>query len=300
MVGERSKFIEKSKIKHGDKFDYSLVEYKTMKIKIKIICKKHDFIFEQTPCKHLESKTGGCKNCNSIGKGRLSNIDFIQKSILMHGDEYLYNLTDYIKSNSKVLIKCKIHGYFSITPNSHLNGRGCQKCGKNNQYTIEDLNLIFNKIFNDKYEYDFTGYKNIKSKIVVECKKHSNFETSAELLMKGYGCSSCGKISVGEERISKYLTSNGIEYIKQKSFDGCVYQNKMQFDFYIPSRNICIEYDGKQHFGPIEYFGGDKAYNDQVKKDNIKDEFCKSENIKLVRIPYYKYDNIDKILEEQL
>jgi hypothetical protein len=297
---EVDNLISSFKSKHGDKYDYSNVQYIKMRDKVKIRCKKHDYLFFQTPEKHLHSKTGGCNKCNSIGKGKLSREEFISKSVSVHGVKYSYEKTLYKKSNSKVIIECEKHGFFEMTPNSHLMGHGCRKCAKNHKYTIEDLNSIFIDIYNDNLKFDFSEYKNIKSKIIVNCKNHSYFETTAELLINGYGCSSCGKISLGEERISKYLLSNNIEYTKQKSFDDCLFVNKLQFDFFIPSKNICIEYDGKQHFEPIEYFGGLKSYNDQVKKDNIKNGFCENRNIKLIRIPYYKYDSIDKILEEQL
>ena len=74
----------------------------------------------------------------------------------------------------------------------------------------------------------------------------------------------------------------------------------MQYDFFIPSKNICIEYDGVQHFKPIEYFGGDKNFKSQLIKDKIKSDFCKNNGIKLVRIPYYEYKNIHKILENEI
>jgi very-short-patch-repair endonuclease len=235
-----------------------------------------------------------------VGNGPLSKDDFIEKSVAIHWDKYDYRESIYVKSNKKVKILCKEHGLFEITPNSHLMGHGCRKCAKNHKYTIEDLNSIFIDIYNDNLKFDFFEYKNIKSKIIVNCKNHSYFETTAELLINGYGCSSCGKISLGEERISKYLLSNNIEYTKQKSFDDCLFVNKLQFDFFIPSKNICIEYDGKQHFEPIEYFGGYESYIAQIKKDSVKNEFCESKKIKLIRIPYYEYENIEKILEKKL
>lgn len=97
-----------------------------------------------------------------------------------------------------------------------------------------------------------------------------------------------------------YSKVDYIEYIKQKSFEGCVYKNKMQFDFFLPDFNLCIEFDGIQHFRPIEYFGGINALNEQINKDNIKNKFCYNNNIKLIRIPYYEYDNIEKILNLEL
>ena len=74
----------------------------------------------------------------------------------------------------------------------------------------------------------------------------------------------------------------------------------MQFDFYIPNLNLCIEYDGKQHFEPINYFGGIDSFNKQIIKDSIKNDFCHKNNIKLMRIPYYEFNNIEKILDNVL
>ena len=292
-------FIRKSIELHNHKYDYSKVDYVKMKEKVIITCKEHNLDFLQTPEKHLSSKSGGCPKCNTIGKGKLINELFIEKSNSLHSNKYDYSMTEYISSNTKVDIICRIHGIFNITPNSHLNGRGCSKCSGNYKYKIDDLLNLYNNMYDD-YIYDFTNYKNIKSKIIVKCPKHSSFETSAELLLNGYGCSSCGKKSNGEECISRYLISNKIEYIKQKSFEGCVYKNKMQFDFFLPDFNLCIEFDGIQHFRPIEYFGGINALNEQINKDNIKNKFCYNNNIKLIRIPYYEYDNIEKILNLEL
>lgn len=303
MIGEEITtdiFIKRSIDKHGDKYDYSSTIYKNMKSYVTIVCKKHNYLFYQTPYGHLASKSGGCGKCNPVGKGCSNNDIFINKSILLHGDKYSYDLVDYISSNKKVTIVCNIHGRFMITPNSHLNGRGCRKCAGNHKYEISELISIFNKKYYNKYEYDFSDYKNIKSRVKVKCPNHSYFETSAELLLNGYGCSSCGKLSIGEERVSKYLTNKGIEYEKQKTFDGCFYTNKMQFDFYIPEKNVCIEYDGKQHFEPIEYFGGVNSYKEQIIKDEIKNSFCAERGIKLIRIPYYQYNNIEKILHSEL
>ena len=293
-------FIKRCVDKHGDLYDYSLVDYKKMKEKVDIRCVKHDIKFKQSPLKHIESKTGGCPMCNSIGKGTLTTEIFIKKSRLVHNNLYDYRFVEYKKSNTKVSLICIKHGEFEISPNSHLNGRGCQKCAGNYKYSIEDLITKYKEIFGDVYDYDFTGYKNIKSYIKAKCSNHSYFNISAESHLKGFGCSSCGKFSIGENEISNYLESKNIGYEKQKSFDGCVYVNKMQYDFFIPSKNICIEYDGVQHFKPIEYFGGDKNFKSQLIKDKIKSDFCKNNGIKLIRIPYYEYKNIQKILENEI
>ena len=74
----------------------------------------------------------------------------------------------------------------------------------------------------------------------------------------------------------------------------------MPFDFYLPAYNLCIEFDGEQHFKSIKHFGGEKRLSIQKIKDNIKTEYCKNNNIKLLRIPYYDFNNIEKILEKIL
>jgi 5-methylcytosine-specific restriction endonuclease McrA len=121
-------FIKRSKVIHGDKYDYSLVEYKNARTKVKIICNKHG-VFEQTPHSHLRGN--GCKKChyNKSSKNAKSNIkSFIENSIKIHNDKYDYSLVKYKNSKTKVKIICPIHGVFEQIPNAHLNGQGCKKC----------------------------------------------------------------------------------------------------------------------------------------------------------------------------
>ena len=72
------------------------------------------------------------------------------------------------------------------------------------------------------------------------------------------------------------------------------------FDFYLIDLNICIEYDGEQHFTINEFFGGEKNFNIRVINDNIKTEFCNKNKIKLIRIPYYNFNDIENILAKEL
>ena len=123
--------IYKFSEKHSNKYDYSKVDYIKMRDKVIIKCRKHNLEFLQTPEKHLSSKTGGCPECNTIGKGRLTNKSFIERSKEKHLDKYDYSKVDYVKSNVKVILVCEKHGNFEITPNSHLRGTGCPICGRN-------------------------------------------------------------------------------------------------------------------------------------------------------------------------
>jgi hypothetical protein len=104
------------------------------------------------------------------------------------------------------------------------------------------------------------------------------------------------KISYGEKKIYDYLKLNNIEFDYNKSILGCKNENNLRFDFYIPEKNICIEFDGIQHFKSIDFFGGDVEYEKTKMRDEIKNIFCKLEGIKLIRLPYFLTD--DEIIEE--
>ena len=121
-------FIEKAIAVHGDRYDYSLVDYKTIKTPIKIICKIHG-IFEQIPNNHTNGLN--CDKCgieSSIKVRRLSLEKFIEKATLVHGDRYDYSLVDYKNAKIHVKIICKEHGIFLQAPEKHTDGNGCSEC----------------------------------------------------------------------------------------------------------------------------------------------------------------------------
>nr|DAN35327.1 MAG TPA: endonuclease-like protein [Caudoviricetes sp.] len=119
-------FISQSKKVHGDKYDYSLVEYRGTMHPVKIICPEHG-IFEQIAITHKGGH--GCPKCAKKPEVFLCTTDkFIKKAILKHGDKYDYSLVEYTGVYNKVDVICHIHGKFSVIPNAHLNGQGCPKC----------------------------------------------------------------------------------------------------------------------------------------------------------------------------
>ena len=116
-------FINKSKLIHGEKYDYSLINYKNSKINIRIICFEHGE-FWQTPSNHLSGH--GCPKCG--GRYKLTTLKFIEKSIKIHDNKYNYSEVLYINNKTKVKIKCPKHGTFTQRPDAHLRGQGCPKC----------------------------------------------------------------------------------------------------------------------------------------------------------------------------
>lgn len=287
-------FIKKAKIVHGDRYDYSLVKYINSDTKVDIICKEHG-IFKQKPSSHCNHKQN-CPKC--IGK--IDNIaDFVKKANKKYNGIYDYSLVDYdkLKKDQKIDIYCPRHGQFKQKPSSHIHGFGCSKCGYNTLTNIE-----FIKLANDKhgnlYDYSLCEYVNLKTKINVICKHHGVFNIKAKNhLYCLNGCPTCLN-SKGEKNIRKYLIDNKITFIPQKKFNNCRHIKPLPFDFYLPDYNICIEYDGRQHLMPVEHFGGKNGYDQIIKRDNIKNDFCLKNNIKLIRISYK--ENIFEILDKKL
>jgi hypothetical protein len=285
-----TKFIEEAKKIHGDKYDYTLVNYEFNDKKVKIICSIHG-IFNQEPISHL--KGCGCPIC--AGVGRNTTTKFIEEAKKIHGDKYDYTLVNYENVKTKIKIICRKHGIFSILSNNFLNGQGCARCAGQNK-TTEDFIEEAEKIHGNKYDYSLVNYEKSKNKVAIKCQKHGVFKQRANNHLNGIGCPICNE-SRGEGSIRKFLDEKNISFIRQYRFKDCKYKRSLPFDFYLPDFNTCIEYDGEQHFKPKHNWGGIQEYNMTVKKDNIKTDYCISNNLKLIRIPYTTKD-IHKFLFE--
>lgn len=222
---------------------------------------------------------------------------FIEKSNIIHNNYFDYSLSIYINNRTKVKIICPIHGIFEQEPKTHLSGHGCKKCQINNQFNTTD-NFIekSNIVHNNYFDYSLLEYVDNKTNVKIICPIHGEFLQSPKN-HKYSGCPKCNE-SKGEKMINKILDDKYIKYIKQKKFDKCENIKKLSFDFYLPDYNVCIEYDGEQHYKPITYFGGIKRYEIQKKRDEIKNIYCIENNIKLLRISYK--ENIKEKIEKYI
>ena len=284
-------FIILANEKHINKYDYSLVEYLGDKIKVKIICPYHG-VFEQRPTNHLSSNQG-CPKCNK--KKCFTNLEFIDKAKKIHGDKYDYSLVEYFDSKTKVKIICSTHGEFEQSPKSHLNLDGCVNCRKPNILEFIDK---AKKIHGDKYDYSLVEYFDSKTKVKIICSTHGEFEQKINDHLYGNGCPIC-KESKGERGVRIYLNDNNINYKPQHRFSDCRDKNPLPFDFYLPEYNTCIEFNGKQHYTYLKFFHKSKYYyKKQVKRDNIKKEYCANNNINLIVVK--ENENIEKVLTEKL
>lgn len=189
-------WVEKAKVVHGDKFDYSLAEYNGCKNKVKIIC-PNNHVFEQSPDGHLGGR--GCLKCKGMNK---STDDIISEFNTIHNKKYSYELVEYNGSNTKVTIKCQQHGYFKQTPSSHLSGNGCPKCAiylcsQKRTLSKNDFIKKIKIIHNNKYDYSFiNNYKNLNSYLNIKCGFHGFFTQKAGKHLMGQGCPKCARIRI--------------------------------------------------------------------------------------------------------
>jgi hypothetical protein len=190
-----------------------------------------------------------------------------------------------------------------------LSGRLCKKCGYeiaakkttlSSEYVKNKIEAFNgNKLLNAE-EYAGARVRNLN----ILCACGNVYTTCFNDYMSKDSTKRCpvcsGKISTGEFIVKHVLKKYHINFIQQKTFDDCKDKKPLPFDFYLPSYNMMIEYDGKQHYEPIEYFGGKESFDYTVRHDAIKNEYCKDNNIDILRIPYWDEENIESIIIKKL
>ena len=194
MTDKKTTFINKAKIIHGDKYDYSKTEYTNCKINVRIICNECKTEFEKTPDSHINSESG-CPMCLGIIR---TYDQFIEKAIKIHGYKYNYSKVEYIDSQTKVVIICQTHGEFKQTPNHHISRKdGCRKCGRENfgkTHRKEQSVFIEEaiKIHSNKYDYKDVKYEKNNTNIIIFCNQcNTNFYQTPATHLRGSGCYDC-------------------------------------------------------------------------------------------------------------
>jgi hypothetical protein len=236
-----------------------------------------------------------------MGKLGKNTEQVVKEFINKRGYVYDYTKVVYTGTQKKVCIICKEHGEFWQTPNNHLNGQGCQKCKTNLTITRctlsqEDVVKKCINVHGDKFDYSKFNYVSMKTKTIVICKKHGEFLTTPDNhIRRKSGCPRC-MVSFGEQAISIMLNEHSLNFIPQYRFPDCRYKYTLPFDFYLPEYNTCIEYDGLQH--TIPKFGIEAFEHTQL-TDSIKTEYCKTKNIRLLRINHKQANVIENILMDE-
>ena len=284
----REQFIIEAKKIHGDKYDYSLVDYVGTDSKVRIICPVHG-VFEQTPYNHM--KGHGCPECAGVRKSKKTFLDELSKI-----DGYDYSMVVYDGAFKKIKIKCmKCGAVFEMTPHNFLRGERCPRCAGKNRTADEFFKMAAEK-HSDKYDYSESEFKNMGTKIKIKCRACGKyFWQTPTVHSRGFGCPFC-KESHGESKIEKILIENNIRFEREKRFKGCRDKRTLPFDFYLPDYNTVIEYQGVQHYKNVPVFKDGK--NEIQRRDGIKRKYCIDNNIKETEISYF--DDVEKKLIECL
>ena len=284
----KKEFIKRANEKHGDKYNYDKVEYHNANTKVCIICPKPEHgEFWQVPSSHLNGN--GCPKCRNdslADSRRLPKEEFVKKSNNIHDGKYNYDKVEYVNAHTKVCIICPEHGEFWQIPKNHAKGVCCPKCSGKHVPTTEEWIASAREIHGDKYNYSKVKYEKAKTKVCIICPEHGEFWQTPYSHTKGQGCLKCN-LSHLERSVMIYLDEVGITYDYQKRFDWLGLQS---LDFYLPDYNVGIECQGRQHFFPVEHFGGDKGFKKILGRDKQKKALCEKHGIKLLyfgNVPNY-------------
>lgn len=239
----------------------------------------------------------GCRKC--MGKAQKTNEDYVKEL-----SEFLPDyetLEEYQGSNKKILHRHKTCGFeWMIEPNRLHRDMTCPFCSKKVRKDTE----YYKKELSDKFpEYEvIEDYVNKSTKILHRHKVCGyEWKITPGDILHGYGCPNCSK-SKGEFEISNYLNKIKEPYEMYHTYEGLygVGGGLLNYDFYLPKRNILIEFQGLQHEKPIEWFGGEERFKIQQEHDRRKRNYAKDHNIELLEIWYYDFNNIEQILESRL
>jgi G:T-mismatch repair DNA endonuclease (very short patch repair protein) len=261
------KFIEQSKLVHGETYKYEGIVYNGSHEKVGITCQVHG-TFYQTPAKHLMGQ--GCPLCGRLNIGIYqipTQEEFISKCISVHGDKYDYSRTKYTKSQEKIEIICKVHGPFYQTPGSHINAEsGCPVCGNelrrlNQVLSKEEYLKAFAEAHGDKYDYSKVVYISAKNEVEIICKElnHGSFfkTPNKHTGTRAEGCPKCSHsgTSVQEQELATFVKSLGLTILEN---DRTIIK-PYEIDIVVPELKIGIEYNGL--YWHSEQAGKSKTYH---------------------------------------
>lgn len=294
-----------------ESFGYKLLskEYIGSQTKLLIQCDKNHKPYETTFNNFKGSKNRNgrrCPYCANEHKGDYHKHNYEYVKDYIESFEYKLLSTEYKNNRIKLDIVCSKGHKFEMTFDSFEQGFRCPICkGINNAERCKlDYEEVKKYIESFNYKLISTEYINNRTKLDVVCPNGHKSKMNYDRFKQGCRCSICNE-SKGEKEVENILNKYNINFMPQYKFNDCKFKRELPFDFYLLEYNCCIEYDGEQHYEPIDFGGkgeeyANKKFQDQIKKDNIKTKYCRDNNIKLIRIAYWDFDNIEKIIVNKL
>lgn len=276
-------------------------EYKGTDTPTEHYCSIHNIVWDARPSNILHGK--GCQQCKSekIANGlRKSESEYVIE--LSSKNPNIELRGTYVNSITPVEHYCNKHDvFFNITPISALKGCGCRQC------SAEKLRAALLKT-REEYlcelkeanpsillvgEYVGANINTLHKCLVCGCE----WSVRPNNVLHGCGCPSCNQ-SKGEQKVKLWLEQNSISFTPQKKFEDCCDKRPLPFDFYLDSFNICIEYQGIQHYESVDAFGGTESLEYTQYHDKIKKDYCELNDILLICIPYW--EDVNEYLNQNL
>lgn len=275
------------------------------KVKIDHLCVVCDNLWKAIPSDILQHK--GCRVCSikRVADSQRKTQEEYENQIYIISNGQIQVLGSYLGDSIKIMHRClRCDIEWMVAPSSILGHGNCPKCSRAKTADLQrkDHSTYLEEVIEKTCGrvVPIEEYAGSHTKILHVCTNCGNEWGAAPTnVLRGRGCPSCS-LSRGEVKIEKFLLSKGILFEKQKKFQECTMVRPLAFDFYLPLHNICIEYDGEQHFGPIDFFGGMDSYNVRMMRDELKNHYCETNNINLIRIAFTEYTIIEDILIKEL
>lgn len=314
----KNKTISKSETKSTQHFKsevYNLVDneytvlgkYKSAKTKIKMKHNKCGNIYEVSPDSFLHGSR--CPECSKNHKK--STQQFKAEVCDLVGDEYTV-LCEYKGARIKIKMKHNKCDYeYKVEPNAFLHGRRCPKCSskanvKHRTKTNQEFKQEVYNLVGDEYKL-VSKYYNAKTKVKLLHKKcGKNYSVRPNDFIHNHNRCNCESNYKNENKIANYLDNYNIEYSRQKTFPWLKFKDYQFLDFYLPDYNLAIEYDGEQHFQAVRRSikEDNQTIQNRLKENQLRDrnknKLCYQHGIKVLRIPYWKKNNIESILNKEL
>ena len=274
-------------------------EYKNNASQLEYICPKHKDKGVLNITFASFTKGRGCPYCahraRKTQKEYEEDVSRVKPNIKVIGK--------YVNLKTKIEHECRICGnrWMARPDNILYLDNGCPHCGKRELLNQE---MLVQRVADIDEDIEVLGqYIDTQTKIAFKCKRCGReWMAKPNNILNGRGCPVCKTpYSKGEKRIEKILQSKNINFIREYSFEDCRDKAELPFDFYLPDKNLCIEYDGQQHYFAVPFGGcsedqAKEAFYRTQKHDAIKNEYCKQKGIRLIRIPYYDFKNIENII----
>ena len=274
-------FKYKLKLKYGDEYTL-LSSFKNVDTKVYLFHKDCGKVIKVRPSSITTSGTQ-CSNC--YGTNKLSCLDLQQRLHKINSNLFVI---DTESSREHIIAKYLDCGHIRIADyKNFVDQPKCPECSKIYRRRHESL-AFADKINKWNLVTIHSKYEGLSSLIDVKCKNCGwEWPTNPGPLKYGHGCPKCNQ-SRGEHTITLILDKAGIKYYYPYKAKGLRDKRVLRYDFYIPDQSILIEYQGGQHYNPVDYFGGEERFKKQQEHDRMKSDYAKEHGLKLIAIPYTK------------